>query len=183
MFDKHVSKILLEAVQMLCTTIQVVDPENPIKDEIKIYKIAHKNHPVTIWMRASLDNYIWTLNLVDAMHNEWKYRYDHPPEKMHKSYIVAQYLRKYAPLADKFPNVGLTPFALAMPKECKSDDAVESYRKYYQTLDKQRIASWKKRGKPTWYKFTDADDDVEFTIYVTVTIKKQKKIKNHKNSL
>jgi hypothetical protein len=96
------------------------------------------------------------------------------------TYIVAQYLRDFAPTADKFPNVGLTPFALAMPKECKSDDAVESYRKYYQTLDKQRIASWKKRGKPTWYKFTDADDDVEFTIYVTVKVKKSKKIKIQK---
>ena len=89
-------------------------------------------------------------------------------------------MRDFAPTADKFPNVGLTPFALAMPKECKSDDAVESYRKYYQTLDKQRIASWKKRGKPTWYKFTDADDDVEFTIYVTVKVKKSKKIKIQK---
>ena len=69
MFDKHVSKILLEAVQMLCTTMQIVDPDNPVKDKVKIYKIAHKNHPVTIWMRASLDNYIWTLNLVEAMHN------------------------------------------------------------------------------------------------------------------
>ena len=42
MFDKHVSKILLEAVQMLCTAIQLVDPDNEIKDKIQKYKIAHK---------------------------------------------------------------------------------------------------------------------------------------------
>ena len=121
MFDKHVSKILLEAVQMLCTTIQLIDAENEVQHQIKLYKIAHKNHPVTIWMRTSLENYIWTLDLVDAMHDEWKFRYDHPPEKMHKSYIVAKFLREFAPSADKFPQVGLTPFALAMPVECKSD--------------------------------------------------------------
>ena len=51
MFDKHVSKMLLEAVQMLCTTIQLVDPDNPVKDHITVYKIAHKNNPVNIWMR------------------------------------------------------------------------------------------------------------------------------------
>jgi hypothetical protein len=85
------------------------------------------------------------------MHNEWKYRYDHPPEKMHKSYILAKYLREFAPSADKFPKIGLTPFALAMPIECKCIDAIEAYRKYYQTSEKQKIASWKKRGKPTWY--------------------------------
>ena len=151
MFDKHVSKILLEAVQMLCTTIHVIDPENQVKDEIKLYKMAHKNHPVTIWMRASLENYMWTLDMVDAMHEEWKYRYDHPPEKKHKSYVVAEYLRRFAPSADKFPAQELTPFALAMPVECKVEDPVESYRRYYQTPEKQRIASWKKREKPDWY--------------------------------
>ena len=67
MFDKHVSKILLEAVQMLCTTIQVIDPDNEIQNEIKLYKIAHKNHPVTIWMRTYLENYMWTLDLLEAM--------------------------------------------------------------------------------------------------------------------
>lgn len=151
MFDKHVSKILLEAVQMLCTTMHLVDPENPIHDIVKLYKIAHKNHPVTIWMRTSLANYMWTLDLVEAMHNEWKFRYNHPAEKMHKSYIVATYLRKYAPSIDKFPTIGLTPFALAMPVECKTSDPIESYRIYYQTPEKQKIASWKKRGKPAWY--------------------------------
>jgi hypothetical protein len=151
MFDKHVSKILLEAVQMLCTTIHVIDPENPVKDKIKLYKMAHKNHPVTIWMRSSLENYMWTLNLVDAMHEEWKYRYNHPAEKKHKSYIVAEYLREFAPTAEKFPNRELTPFALAMPVECKTNDPIESYRKYYQTPEKQRIASWKNREKPNWY--------------------------------
>lgn len=151
MFDKHISKIILEAVQMLCTAIQIIDENNDIKSKIQLYKIAHKNHPVTIWMRTSLENYLWTLNLIDAMHEEWKYRYNHPPEKMHKSYIVANYLREYAPSADKFPMVGLTPFALAMPVECKRDDPIESYRIYYQTSEKQKIASWKKREKPSWY--------------------------------
>ena len=151
LFDKHVSKILLEAVQMLCTSMLLVDPENEITNKIKLYKIAHKNHPVTIWMRNSLENYVWTLDLVDAMHDEWKYRYNHPPEKMHKSYVVAQYLRKYAPTADKFPCKGLTPFAQAMPVECKRDDPVEAYRAYYQTAEKRRIASWKRRERPSWY--------------------------------
>jgi hypothetical protein len=154
MFDKHVIKILLEAVQMLCTTIQIIDPENEINQKIKLYKIAHKNHPVTIWMRTSLDNYLWTLNLVDAMHDEWKFRYNHPAEKMHKSYIVAKYLREYAPTADKFLLIGLTTFALAMPIECKREDPIESYRIYYQSKEKQKIASWKKREKPVWYEIS-----------------------------
>ena len=154
MFDKHVSKIILEAVQMLCTTMHLIDPENEINNTAKLYKMAHKNHPVTIWMRQSRDNYIWTLDLVDAMHSEWKFRYNHPPEKEHKSFVLSKHLRRYAPSADKFPETGLTQFAMAMPVEYKCADPIEAYRKYYQSPEKQRIASWKNRSKPVWYEKT-----------------------------
>ena len=72
---------------------------------------------------------------------------------MHKAYLTAMILRENIPADDKFEVSGLTPFALAMPDEYKSDDAVESYRRYYMSPEKQRIASWnKKRAKPEWYR-------------------------------
>ena len=56
------------------------------------------------------------------------------------------------PSDDKFLEQGLTPFALAMPDKYKSDDPVLSYRNYYMSEEKQRIASWKKkRERPEWY--------------------------------
>ncbi len=130
-----------------------------------VYKIAHKNHPVTIWCRASQANFVWTLDLIDAMHAEWKYRYAHPAQKQHKSYIVAQYLRQNIPPAAVFERVKvpgiMTPFALAMPDEYKVRtsssgydiyDAVASYRSYYLSEPKRRIAKWGKlRGTPVWY--------------------------------
>ena len=174
MMDKHIAKIILEAVQMLCTTHRLVmvggcDP--------CVYKIAHKNHPVTIWCRASQANYIWTLDLIDAMHAEWKYRYGHPAHKEHKSYGVARYLRENIPPAAAFERVKtpgiMTPFALAMPDEFKIRsgsgssnperstgtshghdiyDAVASYRSYYLSEPKRRIAKWGRlRDMPLWY--------------------------------
>ena len=181
MMDKHIAKIILEAVQMLCTTKRILDADDPILVEMDntvggVYKIAHKNHPVTIWCRASHANFIWTLDLIDSMHTEWKYRYNHPQEKQHKSFTVAQYLRTHTPDAQKFEKVKtpgiMTPFALAMPDEFKvrasrtssSDcatgtsqgkdiyDAVASYRSYYLSEPKRRIAKWgKRRGMPGWY--------------------------------
>ena len=154
MMDKHVSKILLEAVQMLCTAKQLLDPEDVDVNEA-IYKVAHKNHPVTIWCRKSKANYIWVLDLIDELHQEWRFRNGHPETKMHKSYMVAIVLRGYMPSDDKFEEVGLTPFALAMPEKYKTDDPVESYRNYYMSEEKQKIASWKKREKPDWYRSYD----------------------------
>ena len=173
--DKHIAKIILEAVQMLCTTHRLLTTAAGIECDPCVYKIAHKNHPVTIWCRAAQANFIWTLDLIDAMHAEWKYRYGHPAHKQHKSYIVAQYLRQNIPPAATFERVTtkgiMTPFALAMPDEFKirtatangaaptgtshgADvyDAVASYRSYYLSAQKRRIAKWTKlREMPLWY--------------------------------
>jgi hypothetical protein len=145
MIDKHISKMILEAVQMLCSAKRILDPNE--ENEEHLYKIAksHINHPVTIWIRTSLENYIWTLDMVDAMHEEWQYRYQHTKE--HKSYTLAKWLRENPP--SHFPETGLTPFALAMPDEHKTNDPVESYRNYYRT--KASFASWKRREKPEWF--------------------------------
>lgn len=151
MMDKHVSKILLEAVQMLCSAKRILSPDDEINE--RIYKLAHKNHPVTIWCRKSKANFVWTLDLVEELHNEWRFRYGHPETKFHKSYLMALILRENMPSDDSFEEVGLTPFALAMPVEFKTEDPVESYRNYYMSESKQKIASWnKRREKPTWYK-------------------------------
>ena len=151
MMDKHVSKILLEAVQMLCSAKRILDPDDIVNE--KIYKLAHKNHPVTIWCRTSKANFIWVLDLVEELHKEWRFRYGHPETKFHKSYLVAMMLRDNLPQDHTFESIGLTPFALAMPIEYKTDDAVESYRNYYMSPEKQKIATWnKRRERPDWYR-------------------------------
>jgi hypothetical protein len=161
MMDKHVSKILLEAVQMLCSAKRILDPEDEETNSY-LYKMAHKNHPVTIWVRKSLANYMWTLDLVEELHKEWRFRYGHSDTKFHKSYLIAEILRSNAPSPEKFLTEGLTPFALAMPDKYKTDDPVQSYKNYYMSEDKQRIANWhKRRGQPDWYEFT-----IDFYIYI-----------------
>jgi hypothetical protein len=152
MMDKHIVKIILEAVQMLCSARRVLLPTDDETTNAPLYKLAHKNHPVTIWCRMSRENFIWTLDLVDEMHKEWRFRYNHPETKFHKSYLVAQYLRTCIPDACVFPEQRLTPFAQAMPDQYKHEDAVVAYRNYYMSEEKQKIATWnKKREAPAWY--------------------------------
>lgn len=150
MFDSHIVKIILEAVQMLCTAKRVVDPDDPSNDAI--YKIAHLNHPVSKWVRASRENYIWTLCLVYRMHEEWRYRFGHPNTKYHKSYLMALHLIKHIPDREKFEYEGLGPFAQAMPNEYKrEEDAVEAYKQYYMSESKRRLAKWTGRERPEWF--------------------------------
>ena len=158
MFDSHIVKIILEAVQVLSTAKRLVDPDDPIcsptrpLQEPQLYKIAHKNHPVTIWVRQSQQNYIWTLILVYEMHKEWRYRFGHTKEEYHKSFLVAGQLLKHMPSADKFPQQGLTPFAQAMPEEYKvPGDPVKAYQQYYMSPQKSHLLKWTKRERPEFF--------------------------------
>ena len=49
------------------------------------------------------------------------------------------------------PDGDRTPFAQAMPDECKREDAVEAYKEYYRK-HKRHIAAWKNRDIPEWMK-------------------------------
>ncbi|MFW6173557.1 MAG: pyrimidine dimer DNA glycosylase/endonuclease V [Elusimicrobiota bacterium] len=134
--DKHVVKMLLESAQMLSTAVRMSGIN-------KGYKACYQNHPCTKWVRKSVDNWLWLRDLVFALNAEWKDRFDHLYN--HKSFEVVKKLP-----VPNIKDIGLTPFALAMPEGYKQKDAVSSYRNYYMG-DKRHIAKWR-NGKPWWWK-------------------------------
>ena len=132
--DKHVVKMILESAQMLCS----VHPEGTAP-----YKRGFYNHPCTKWVRASSENYDWLIEHARALCTEYTRRYG----KVHKSEKVIDWCDANRP---ELPDVGLTPFAQAMPEDYKNEDAVEAYRTYYRN-DKRRFATWKDVDPPTWF--------------------------------
>jgi len=112
--DKHVIKMVLESVQLLCSVHHITSNRSDIP-----YRLTHKNHPCSIWVRKSYSNYIWLLDLTRALLDEYTYRYG----KKHACERV------YDWCAINLPNIedkGLTDFALAMPDEFKCDDTVQN---------------------------------------------------------
>ena len=107
--DKHVVKMILESAQMLCS----VHPEGTAP-----YKRSFYNHPCTKWVRASSENYDWLIEHARALCTEYTRRYG----KVHKSEKVIDWCDANRP---ELPDVGLTPFAQAMPEDYKNEDAVE----------------------------------------------------------
>jgi hypothetical protein len=134
--DKHVVKMILESAQLLCSAHWVNGGEAP-------YKLAHKNHPCSIWVRTSLSNYLYLCELGLELCNEYTYRY----EKKHKSQEVIEWCLVNRP---NIPDIGFTTPARAMPDEYKVEDVVESYRNYYMG-EKSGFAVWKKREIPFWF--------------------------------
>ena len=134
--DRHVVKMLLESGQLLSNAHYFTGSQG-------ICKQTHFNHPCSVWVRESIDNYIWLSQLGYALCDEYTYRYD----KTHAWQDNMQWLRDNVP---NLPNIGLTPFAQAMPDDYQSKNAVEAYRKYY-IKEKGHIAMWKRRQVPYWY--------------------------------
>jgi hypothetical protein len=171
----------LEVAQLLCTAIWVDkhlgfipralekderDHLNALKKEIKHlppedrpltpYLPMMYNHPCTIWVRSSLDNFEWTHCYGNALNEEYRYRYG----KDHKS--IAQVVNKL-PEPVNMPRKGFTTFGLAMPDELKDyDNPIQSYRDYYH-LDKGTFAEWKYRERPPWWSDDYADYEKRIT--------------------
>ena len=120
--DKHIKKMVLETAQMLCSVHHVVTENDNIP-----YKLAHKNHPCSIWVRECAENYLWLCELGIELCKEYTKRYN----KVHKCQEVIEWAILNMPM-NLIVNGSITPHALAMPDECKIGDAVESYNEYYQ---------------------------------------------------
>ena len=133
--DRHVVKMILETAQILSTINHKYGVEAP-------YKATHHNHPCVLWAEQSTANYEWLVTLGFALCNEYTHRYN----KIHKS-VEALVATAFPP--EDLPVGELTPFAQAMPDDCKDIDAVVAYRKYY-NQHKQDLASWKNRPTPAW---------------------------------
>lgn len=140
--DKHVNKMILEGAQLLSSAHHMTNPN--ASDIPDMYRLTHKNHPDAIWVRASINHYLYLLDLMEALNAEAQYRYEHG--KIHVSLAKVQ--------SWPFPDLPDVPFV--EPPKCVHDDwkqmpdVVEAYRAYYRR-DKRGIAYWTKREPPAWY--------------------------------
>ena len=138
--DKHVVKMILEYAQLLSTAHRVLDGDD---EPVDLYKIAHKNHPSTIWTRSSKQHYQWLFRLFRKLNIEYGIRYG----KIHLSW---EKLNRYLEFAPKnIKDNGWTDPPQCMPDHCKKPDTVEAYRNYY-LVEKSYFATWKTK-QPKWW--------------------------------
>lgn len=165
--DKHVVKMILEYCQLLSTAHRVLDGQEFVEPskkgrmmkrwllprqelDLAAYKATHVNHPSAVWVRQSVSNYLWLSNLLVELCKEYTHRYG----KVHKceSSGLVKILYIYTPLNFPLTAIGFTQPTPAMPDKYKVEgDSIASYRNYY-IGDKQRMASWKNRPTPEWWK-------------------------------
>lgn len=139
--DKHVVKMILETAQLLYCAHWILNPDSIPPNA---YKKTHINHPCSIWVRESYENYAWTAALGWWLCLEYTHRYG----KTHKTQAHIEWLLSHPPTGLKA--YGITPIKLAMPIEYKREDPIESYRLFYKEskLKQRNIVTYKKRAIP-----------------------------------
>jgi hypothetical protein len=165
--DKHVVKMIIEYAQLMSTAHRILDGVQDIEQryvlgslparwrKVKVWrhpdpkfdsglmKASHINHPSAVWTRSNKQNYVWLNQMWNYLLKEYTYRYG----KIHacEKYKDLLYLLPKNIVDGKF-----YPPTPAMPDDCKTENVLESYRKYY--IDyKKGFANWKKREVPDWY--------------------------------
>jgi hypothetical protein len=161
--DKHCVKMPLESAMMLSSAHRYLDGKETIvksktgrnvkkyllDDERNniLYGVSHLNHPCSKWTYETSENYKWHYELLLAMLEEYTYRYG----KNHACEKLLPYLKN---IPKNIIMSNRTPFATAMPDECKvPGDSIQSYRNYY-AMNKQHLWSWSgkinSREMPEW---------------------------------
>ena len=143
--DKHVVKMIIEYGQLLSTAHRVLDGDDAHPD---LYKIAHKNHPSTIWTRSSSQHYDWLFRLFRMVSAENSRHDSKDTFKVHTTW------NKLGKLLENLPkNIkdnGWTNPPQCMPDYCKKPDTVDAYRNYY-LQEKAGFAKWNYTNQPKWW--------------------------------
>jgi hypothetical protein len=140
--NSHSVKQPLEQAQMLSSCHRLL--ETPQADFV--YKVAHANHPCTKWLRSSQIAYKYGLEYLEAMFAEYTHRYG----KIHKTEReILPYLRHVPEALPDLPWED-PPQCFGDHQECRGDDVVEAYRKYYKARRSEIKMEWTNREKPQW---------------------------------
>jgi len=168
--NHHVIKMPTETCQLLATAHILPDvpyyhkmsPKERLELDLLPYTHTHNNHICAVWVRQSIHNYHWLLQLGQALVEEFEYRFNKP----HEAKNVLNWLKdnEHLAISSRRPP---TKHVLAMPEEYYNENPITAYRLYYNE-DKQgwwhksklkdgRIkakwfpSTWTKRDVPHWF--------------------------------
>lgn len=139
--DKRVIKMILESAQLLSTAMSLVGLNGP-------YRITHKNHPCSIWVRTNDSNFLWLTEHFFYLCEEYEYRFN----KVHK---CAQYYNLFNKSSTFFD---ISDRMTNFPNCTEFKDIKETTRAYRAALNKKwqndkREPKWTKRKPPMWAAF------------------------------
>lgn len=156
--DQHTrSKLQIESAIMLqhCFSNEALEKAPRTKTgKVRKSGKGYYNHPCSVWVRETKENYMWLVEHTLEMFNERDYRW--PESNPHFTKEFIEWCKNNVDETNN-PNGNLTPFVVAVNpnSKCKLVKNFEklSVTERYQLYVKhdKDFATWTKRQKPNWY--------------------------------
>lgn len=146
-YDIHLRQQIVELTQVISNVRTYYKLENKIG-----FKYIFRDHPISIWARESLMNYLHIINYCRALQNELYYRGYINIHKCIK--LINNISDNINFLKIKFPRIYKQQYPQFMPDVFKSKDSIFAYRCYYFFLKRYKLpfgTTWKNRLIPYWY--------------------------------
>ena len=89
--DKHVPKMFLESLQLLCNVVPdyLRDTGRPLRGGAGLFKPTHLHHPCARWVAEKDGNWAWLLHHAQVLNEEYGRRF----KRVHASTEVFNFLR------------------------------------------------------------------------------------------
>ncbi len=142
--QRHIIKMLLESAQMLSTAHREFGNTSEL-----LYKSTHKNHPSSVWVRKSADNYMWLYDHFTALCD----LYTRNSGKTHLTESKLREVLSTPPSSLKSRGFRLPP--MCMPEEFILGEVCSSYQGYLRA----KYAEWGSRSKPLKVTFPHGEPD------------------------
>lgn len=142
--DTHVTSSLLECSMVLTTAAQA----NGYPESEALY-VTHEDHPLTRWAADSHANWERLYSFVRAIHDEWRYRWEHDADEFHSCWTVVESIDR-----DVLAGLDWPSDEASDPPQVTGDrtaeDYVDAYRLYYAN-EKRDLFQWARgRTAPPW---------------------------------
>lgn len=132
--------MIVESCQLLCSVFYFNSDIKPF------YRLTHKNHPCTKWVRLSKANFEWLLKHLRELLNQYTLRYN----KKHKCEQVYNWINEHK-IWLNFNYFKLTSFIQCMPDKYRFKNTIQAYKNYY-IGEKLKFAKWKLGNVPKFIK-------------------------------
>lgn len=142
--DMRVNKMITESLQMLAVAIDINGGSSsylPLNIQGAPYGVkGHKNHPCTVWVSKSKYNYIWLIEHLNALLEEWYVRTGKVQRGENNLIRVMSFI-------SYMPDIPMTPFVNCTTHHKHIVDVHAAYR-----LEMEyKWANKKPRAKLSWY--------------------------------
>ena len=141
----HQVKMILEYSQLLSTAHHELGVCR--NTQAAVYAPTHKNHPSAVWVRESVDHYVWLYNCLMHLHKLYSDR----TGKVHKAYGLRSMLKR---IPHGLECNGFTHPPVAAPEEFKELSEDFDVPTAYQHYLCSKFKEWKSRDKPIKVEWT-----------------------------